>query len=758
MKFSDVRIINRQWPCIFFRFCVNIRGGKIALAFLTLISSCFVLKAGNESRGDSLKKILEKSTDTSRAKILYQLAGEYLGSDAERSKHYSQAGLDLSRKLGFKKGEAKSLAALGLANYYQGKYTEAVYFLKEAFEVCRKSGDLKGCASSSANIGMVYHDEGEFNQATTYYMQGKTFAEKGGEKIILGNILNNLGLNYHDKGDYLNALDYSLKALQIREALHTKKDQAGTLGNIGMIYKDLRKFDLGIHYHQMALDLYKEVNDVMGSANSYTNMASVFIDQGEFDKALPELKNALNLYKEIRSKKGIAKCYNNIGLLWESKGDLVKASEFYEDALKLKEEIGDKPGMINTLVNLGSVMIRKSDFKHALEYAGQGLSLAREMNSLAQQKECYALLSAIYKGKKDFETALKYYTLFSQIKDSIFNSETSRDMATMQARYDNDTKEKEIEMQKLRNTNDEAELKKKDLQRNALIAGIVLILILSFVLYNRYQVKQKANGQLTIQKQLIEEKNKNITDSINYSKRIQEALMATEEQLNKFIPGIAILYKPKDIVSGDFYWMQEKGGYIYLAAADCTGHGVPGALMSMMGFNFLNEIMAVPEVTETGQVLDRLHRKVLHTLHQGQGNVRLRDGMDIALVRIDPDKHELQFSGAGRPLYYYDGQELLTIRGDRSAIGGVKEGDGHFRSESIRAEKGMNFYICSDGFADQFGGPEGRKFMSSQLKSLLRSLQTLTPLKQKSALEDAFLSWKGDFEQVDDILMIAFTI
>ncbi|MDF2435634.1 MAG: response regulator with CheY-like receiver, AAA-type ATPase, and DNA-binding domain [Bacteroidota bacterium] len=263
--------------------------------------------------------------------------------------------------------------------------------------------------------------------------------------------------------------------------------------------------------------------------------------------------------------------------------------------------------------------------------------------------------------------------------------------------------------------------------------------------------------KISEQKKLIEEKNKDITDSINYAKRIQDAILPAKELKYKIFSNAFVLFKPKDIVSGDFYWFAEKDGKRLIAACDCTGHGVPGALMSMIGNNILNQIVVESGITATDKILELLNKEIRKALKQ-DGFEATKDGMDIALLCFNSDS-EIEYSGAQRPLWIVHNNEIKEIKADKQSIGGLQnETEKTFNKHIVHLQKGDSIYIFSDGYVDQFGGTEGKKFMSKQLKSILLNIHHLPILQQEKFLDDTIENWKSDKEQIDDILVIGIKI
>jgi serine phosphatase RsbU (regulator of sigma subunit) len=249
----------------------------------------------------------------------------------------------------------------------------------------------------------------------------------------------------------------------------------------------------------------------------------------------------------------------------------------------------------------------------------------------------------------------------------------------------------------------------------------------------------------------VEGKNKEILDSINYAKRLQEAILPPISLIKKIFPESFVLYRPKDIVAGDFYWLERAGDLVFIAAADCTGHGVPGALVSVICSNALNRTVKEFHITEPGKILDKVTELVLETFEKSERNVQ--DGMDISLCCINTVTNEIRWGGAYNPLWYTRNGEMHELEADKQPIGKY-DNPKPFYTHSIKLEKGNTLYFFTDGYADQFGGPKGKKFKYRQLQEILLANSTGSMEEQKALLEGRLDEWKGDLDQVDDILIV----
>ena len=281
--------------------------------------------------------------------------------------------------------------------------------------------------------------------------------------------------------------------------------------------------------------------------------------------------------------------------------------------------------------------------------------------------------------------------------------------------------------------------------------------ILERKVIERTEQVTRAKEEIEQQAGRLEELYKDVTDSIRYAKRLQESILPSPRFVKELLPEAFVLFKPKDIVSGDFYWFERAGSKVLFAAVDCTGHGVPGAFMSLVGHNGLNQAVKEHDLNQPAAILDDLNQLATETLNKHVEDGRVQDGMDLALCALDLNSMNLEFAGAYNPLYVIRDGEVLQTKGDKFAIGGGKH-DKTFTNHNIEIKSGDSLYIFSDGYADQFGGNKGKKFMYKKFRDLLISMQDRPMEEQGKLLDSTIEKWKGDYEQVDDILVIGVKI
>ena len=424
--------------------------------------------------------------------------------------------------------------------------------------------------------------------------------------------------------------------------------------------------------------------------------------------------------------------------------------------------------MAGSLITFGSINIELGKYKDAEKYLMKGLNLSRQIENKSLIKDASLLLATLHEKEQDFKNAYEYYKLFSITKDTMLNQENSKLITEMNTKYTTEKKEKEIELLKKNEDIQKLELAKKknelEKQRSISISvfiGFLLLMIVAILTFSRYRLKKKANDQLQTAFTLIEEKNTvieksnlMITDSITYAKRIQDAVLPSVEEISNIISNdFFVLYQPAQIVSGDFYWCSAQGEKIIFVVADCTGQGVPGAFMSMIGNTLLNEIVNERKVTDTKKIAGLLDEKIIHALHQHEGSEKY-DGMDISICCIDKENKEIQFTGAHHSMYAHNGH-LEKIKGDPFSIGGAQQQQSKlFTSQKIKYESGVRLYFLTDGYCDQSGGENNKRFTSRKFENLLIGMKSSHMAEQKEKLEQEFENWKGNTKQRDDVLIV----
>ncbi len=667
-------------------------------------------------RIDSLKIFIKTAPeDTTKVNALIELTRAYLFqlNDYSTLNQYNAQQLELSEKLGFKKGIAYSLLNKALYAKSKGDYKTALNFNFRALPMMQKIGNKKGESSCYINIGQ----------------------------------------NYIDLGDYRKAVENTRKGIKIKEAINDLRGAATGYNNLGNIFLYQNKFDEARHYQLVSLKIKEQINDRLGVAMSYNNLGIIYYSQHKLDSALDYYKIALKIKEELVDKSALATTYTNIGNIYFELHKIDDALSYQLKSLNASESGHDKRGILTAYHAIGGVYEAKKNFSESIRYYNMALDISKEIDMKQGILESFKGLSSTYKASGNFETSLHYLNLYYTEKDSLLNKENFKQLAELNTRYETDKKEKEILLLTKDQELNSKIIKQQQLVRWGLIGGLALLSISIASIYRRYRFKQKANIILEKQKEEIHQKNILITDSIDYAQTIQEAVLATDKEVKELLPQSFILYKPKAIVSGDFYWLNKINERLVCAVADCTGHGVPGAFMSLLGYNMLENVVKDLQVTNPALILNALHTEVKNRLTTNDSE-ETKHGMDISLISIDKKTNLLEYAGAHNSIYIIRANELIELKADRLVIGGNKYNTS-FNKQQLELKKGDMIYLFTDGFPDQIGGSKRKKFYYPPFKELLLSIHLLPVEEQKKKLHEAHIEWMGErMDQTDDILVM----
>jgi len=525
------------------------------------------------------------------------------------------------------------------------------------------------------------------------------------------------------------------------------------------------------------------------------------------DKSISYGEQALKMLRKVKyTPDDEASIYNSLGGAYFYKKDFSKSLKYYEKEIILIEKSGSS-AVFRSYFNIATLSMETKNTSKAISYFKKTIEAGRKFNEKEAINACYYNLSAIYESEKDYGESLKYLRMYmvgltSDAKQKLTVLETDyekvkkekaekenlanqliQDTIKKSEKIDNLTEEsknkdtiistKEFEIMKQRSIVLEREQKVREQLRIIFFGGAasIIIFVFSIFLFRMYRQKRKALNELKIknaeimqqkeeiesQRDEIQDKNKKITESINYAHRIQNALLPGESTMKEFLKDYFILNKPKDIVSGDFYFVTKIKNKIYIGVADCTGHGVPGALMSMLGMTFMNHVLSRHEVNTSNEVLDKIRMEVIESLKQKDITTDQLDGMDLAFVIIDFEEMKAQFSGANNPLYLLRNNEIIQYKPDKMPLAIYRKMH-PFAFQEFEIIKGDLIYMFSDGYADQIGGPNNEKFKYNNLRSLLLEVAPLEMVEQKKELERRITDWIGRSEQIDDILLFGMKI
>ncbi len=565
----------------------------------------------------------------------------------------------------------------------------------------------------------------------------------------------NLAVSEMQHSKFEESLSYSLKALKICELTKDTIKSAESYLNIANSYLNMNNFSYAISNYKKAGELFKQVGDTINVGTVYNNLAVSYDNRDILDTALVYYNLAFPIYNKTKNKKSIGLWYMNVGDLFRKQDKIKEALAYQLKAEPILIEANDLFTLMVLYSGLPYTYIELHKHDDALVYANKAIALGIKLKSTRELSYAYMALADVYEAMGNYKEESLNIRKYASLNDSIFSEETSHTIAEMQSKYENEKKQKEIELKNV-------EIEKHEAKQTFYIGTVVAIILVVLLLVIGIRNKNKANNILQLQKKeierqkhLVDEKQKEIIDSINYAKRLQQAILATPEEISKHFSDNFLLYKPKDIVAGDFYFFETTDTHIFYAAADCTGHGVPGALVSVVCSNALFRCVKEFKLTDPGKILDKTRELVLETFAKSSSDVK--DGMDISFLAINKINNKVLWSGANNPLWYIQNKEFKQIKANKQPIGKT-EISSSFTTHEIEYIKDSVFYLFTDGYADQFGGDKGKKFKYKQLEELLFQNEHLPFNQQSEILNQRFENWKGNLEQVDDVCVIGIKI
>ena len=670
---------------------------------------------------DSLKtKYAKANHDTVRISVLIEMANSVLGSNPPEAITYCLRSKELSEKIHYNNGLATSLGWLAFLYGQTGKLDLEMDYYKKSITLFKEIGDENSIATTYFNMASAYGDQGDIPKGLEYNHLALASFEKMGDKKGIALVFNNLAGFYMDQEENEKAKEYLLKALEIRLKLNNKGDIAESYNNVGHFYdKKMGDLKLGLSYYKKSNEMFTELND----------------------------------------KRGIAFSLHNMGSIYSRSGDTTKALEAYYRAIEIKESVNNIEGLPSTLMTIANILAKQNKINEAEKLLNRSLQIGQSMNSPETISSSAILLKKIYQKQNKFEKALEMFELYKLMRDTIFNQTNRKAAYKAQLKYDFNKRETELKAeQEKENLLAESKQQKQKYIIWSVIGGIVIVGFFLVIIFNKLQLTKKQKNIIEEQKGLVEEQQKEIIDSINYAKRIQYALLASNNLLNNNLEDYFIYFKPKNVVSGDFYWAtQTPDGFIFILG-DCTGHGVPGAFMSLLNISKLNQTINENKITSPDLILNNVRKEIIQSLNPDGTIIESKDGMDAVICKLDIKNLKLQYAAANNPFYIIRNNELKICEADKMPVGVGHDDNKLFTLKEIELKKNDMIYMFSDGYADQFGGPKGKKFMYKKLNELLLSINTKPTAEQKTLIIKTINDWRGDLEQVDDISVVGIRV
>ena len=618
---------------------------------------------------------------------------------------------------------AQSLALNNLGYYYfnySSNYNLALSYYEKGLKINEEINNYRDLVASYSNVGNVYQNWGDLNKALEYYQKSTNLEDKVSDKLLFLAPFNNIAQIYVYLNDTIRAIQTLKKALLLSSASEDKFLKGSLLHNIGVLSYYSRK-EPGLGAIRKALELRIQIGDKKGIVQSNLSLAGIETKNKNYVLAKKLIMESAGLIKELQNFNLDAQYFYQLGNLEEMLGNETEAINNLEKSVAVYQKFSLGIDLSNALKNLIS-LYGHDDTKHALK-------------------------------------KLKAYELYQNVMSNI--DKTSGQKLLLRQKYESEMKVNEAKFLLEKQLEEEKNLSDKHKQQlilSSVLIILVIVLVFSFFIYRALKENKKKNKiiseqktEVEKQKHLVEEKHKDITDSINYAQKIQTSLIVSEKTLASKVDNVFVLFKPRDIVSGDFYWYGQKNGFKLLAVADCTGHGVPGAFMSMIGITLLNQIVNEKGIVSPAEILNKLREGIISSLNQTNDESNKRDGMDVSVIAWNVN--ELIYAGANNSAIAVVDKQIIELKPNKQPIG-LHEKQTAFTEQRLELKKIQSIYLYTDGITDQFGGDQNKKIKLKVFKEWLIEIAGFNSAKQKQELNDKFNKWKQSNEQTDDVLVI----
>ncbi len=624
-------------------------------------------------------------------------------------------------------------------------------FSKQAYSIANQIKNGRLVAKTAEQVAISYFVNQETDSVKKYLTIAEDLYLNNNDKVGLYDILFYQTKFYLSLGDTKKAFDINKNLIAIAESLNDNEKLANAYSRMGALFIKINDNDKAISYFGKSLKLFKQLKNLAGIERVYKQMGDAYYGKSFYDLAIECYERGLEANKNTNNEELKSSILVGIGNVYYELNNNEKALFFYTEASKLKTK--DNLIIKN---NIASVLMNMDRYKEAKPYL-----LEYYYSSTGPSDKAIGAfnLAQTYEQLEDFNSAMDFMDIYVRINDSLNDAKYKSNLSEIEAKYRNEQQEEQNILLKER-------LKNKSLQIYFALAAILLLAGLAFFIFRGLRQKNKANIVLAEKNKIIEEKSviveeqhKDITDSIKYAQRIQQAILPPDKLWSNILPQSFVFYQPKDILSGDFYWIEETTEHIFVAAADCTGHGVPGALMSIVNYNLLNRAVLEHGLTDAGAILDSVNKYLTLSLHQTYQESAVRDGMDVSLCVINKTTKKMNFAGAFNSIYLIRNNEIQELIPDKQPVGAfIEDNIKPFKNQLFQLIENDVIYMFTDGFADQFGGPKGKKYKYKQMQQLLLESYTKSFAEQKQVVTKSINEWKGNLEQVDDILLLGYKI
>ncbi len=734
---------------------------------------------------DSLKVLIAKSNNDSLKIELYKTICEVCVT--KDNLKYGTEALKFIEDFEAKKPKNISLKYLltskaffsrVLRIYYGDKkdYSNELSIIDKQIQLYEQLGDTSETENCFVNKHQLYENMNNSEKGFDILLVRLKLYEKQNNLRFMAYYQKQIAAFYKNHNDYEKAYYYLKQSVKFYQVSNKKYSLAVCLDNIGQYFVHIEQHDSALKYFKQSIKIIQSLKDKVGKDDymqffPFTSVGFTYVKINQYDSAFAYFDKAKNYAIELKDTSVLKNVYRFYAIALAETNQMPKAIEYTNKALVLAKQSNDTKSEMWAYSEIARFYLQDKKTQEALQYADKSEKMAEGIDDKDQLQQLYYLKYKIFDTQHDYKNALYYHIKSEAIKDILEKRYNSQEIEkkTMIADFEKNEAIKQEEQSK-KDAIDIEEKKKQRIILFSVFGALCLLAILAIVVLRNLRQSKKTNKIIELQKHLVEEKHKEITDSINYAERIQRSFLATKELLDENLKEYFVFFKPKDVVSGDFYWSAKlSNGNFALVTADSTGHGVPGAIMSLLNVTSLEK--AIEHYTNPADILNHTRQTIIERLKKDGSEEGGKDGMDCSLLVFDFTNKQLLIAAANNPVWIirsnspFEGGvrrtgdvELIEIKPDKMPVGKSERQNESFTLQTIELQKGDTIYTLTDGFPDQFGGDKGKKFMSKKLKELLLANVHLSITQQKELLDATFKNWLGNLEQVDDVTVIGIKI
>jgi len=774
--------------------CISNFKGLVFIAFI-IVSSLKPLESKAQNI-DSLEIYLSNHlSDTSSLKNIVTELQQPALIGTPKADSLADIIMAQSESLKYTKGVALYLRYLGLKHFNKGDFKSSTSYFRKSLSLFTELEDSVCITISNQSLASSYFNMGKQDSAICYCTKAIQSYRNRNELKNLASSYNTLGGIFWSKGDLSAAADAFYKSLDIKVKLGDSLGIANTYNNIGILFDSQQKLPEALEMYYKSLKIYQKKAIKRGIGRAYNNIAIVLKNLNRCGEAIEMFLKSLEIDKQLGNVDDQGKTLNNIGQLYLQMNDALSSFKYFNSAKEVFKKNKNLNGEAATVLNLGRANLMLGNLAHASNYFNQGLLLAQRIHSVELIDESYEHLYRVYKKSGDTSRALYYHELHFALSDSLRSLENLNKLDELKIKYETDIKETEIVLLNKDSLIRTIEIERqKSINRFLVLITGLLVLVICLIGVGWFTIRRDnqnlllKNNEINQQKEEIETqrdqlemlnatlnqqneeiltqrdhieakniiisaKNRRLTENIEYASRIQKALLPDVEQINSYFSDHFMIYKPKDIVSGDFYWMWTQGHKIFFSIADCTGHGVSGAFMSILAYNYLKDSVITKGLTNPKEIISFISNEVENNLYSNIPRHDIKDGMDIIVCCYNKDDQSLEFSGAHSAFYLIRDNALISYKTDRYSIGSHINQAVLFSNQRVLLQNGDKLIFYTDGYMDQLNVISKKKIGGTVFKSLIQSTENLSMREQKQSIMNFFDEWRGDYEQIDDVLV-----